>query len=113
MDSKEYLINEFAHKISMRLFNQLRTLTRQYPTKEDIHKITADDLLKCKGIGKVGVNEFYKVVLNKKPPFNLTPNKIVDEAKVYSAIEAAIIRWTLDRTKTAGCLTKEIMLIIK
>ena len=113
MDSKEYLINEFAHKISMRLFNQLHALTRQYPTKEDIHKITADDLLKCKGIGKVGVNEFYKVVLNKKPPFNLTPNKIVDEAKVYSAIEAAIIRWTLDRTKTAGCLTKEIMLIIK
>ena len=113
MDSQDYLINEFAHKISMRLFNQLRTLTRQYPTKEDIHKITADDLLKCKGIGKVGVNEFYKVVLNKKPPFNLTPNKIVDEAKVYSAIEAAIIRWTLDRTKTAGSLTREIMLIIK
>lgn len=113
MDSKEYLINEFAHKISMRLFNQLRTLTRQYPTKEDIHKITADDLLKCKGIGKVGVNEFYKVVLNKKPPFNLTPNRKLDKTKVYSAIEAAIIRWTLDRTKTAGSLTREIMLIIK
>ena len=114
MYSKDYLINEIGDKISMRLFNQLRALTKQYPTKEDIHKITADDLLKCKGIGKVGVNEFYKVVLNKKPPFNLTPNKkLIDETKVYSAIEATIIRWTLDRTKTAGSLTREIMLIIK
>lgn len=113
MDSQDYLINEIGGKISMRLFNQLYALKRKYPTKDDIQKITADELLKCKGIGKVGVNEFYKVVLNKKPPFNLTPNKILDEAKVYSAIEAAIIRWALDRTKTAGCLTKEIMLIIK
>ena len=37
----------------------------------------------------------------------------MDEKKLYSAIEAAIIRWTLDGTKTAGSLTREIMLIIK
>ena len=113
MNSKDYLINEIADKISMRLFNQLYVLRKEYPTKDDIHKITAEVLLKRKGIGKVGVNEFYRVVLNKKPPFKLTPNKILDENKVYSAIEAAIIRWTLDHNKTAGCLTREIMLIIK
>jgi hypothetical protein len=33
--------------------------------------------------------------------------------ELYSAIEAAIIRWNLDGTKTAGELTREIMLIIK
>ena len=114
MNSKDYLINEIADKISRRLFNQLYALTNKYPTKEDIHKLTADMLLKHKGIGKVGVNEFYTVVLNKKPPFNLTPNRmIIDETKMYSAIEAAVIRWNLDGTKTAGCLTREIMLIIK
>jgi hypothetical protein len=35
------------------------------------------------------------------------------EDELYSAIEAAIIRWNLDSTKTAGELTREIMLIIK
>lgn len=35
------------------------------------------------------------------------------ENELYSAIELAIIRWILDGTKTAGYLTKEIMLIIK
>jgi len=35
------------------------------------------------------------------------------EDKLYSAIEAAITRWNLDGTKTAGELTREIMLIIK
>jgi len=33
--------------------------------------------------------------------------------KLYSDIEAAIIRWNIDNTKTAGELTKQIMLIIK
>lgn len=33
--------------------------------------------------------------------------------ELYPAIEAAIIRWNLDKTKTAGSLTREIMLIIK
>ena len=33
------------------------------------------------------------------------------ENKLYSAIEAAIIRWNLDGTKTAGSLTREIMSI--
>jgi hypothetical protein len=33
--------------------------------------------------------------------------------ELYSAIETAIIRWNLDGTKTAGELTREIMLIIK
>jgi hypothetical protein len=33
------------------------------------------------------------------------------EDKMYSAIEAAIIRWSLDGTKTAGSLTREIMSI--
>ena len=33
--------------------------------------------------------------------------------ELYSAIEAAIIRWTLDGTKTAGELTREIISIIK
>ena len=37
----------------------------------------------------------------------------MDENKLYSAIEHAIITWTLDGTKTAGSLTREIMLIIK
>ena len=35
------------------------------------------------------------------------------EDKAHAAIEAAIIRWNLDGTKTAGELTREIMLIIK
>jgi hypothetical protein len=35
------------------------------------------------------------------------------EDELYSAIEAAIIRWNLDGTKTAGSLTREIMSIIK
>jgi hypothetical protein len=35
------------------------------------------------------------------------------EDELYSAIELAIIRWTLDGTRTAGSLTREIMLIIK
>ena len=37
----------------------------------------------------------------------------MDENKLYSAIEHAIIVWVLDGTKTAGSLTREIMLIIK
>ena len=37
----------------------------------------------------------------------------MDENKLYSAIEHAIITWTLDGTRTAGSLTREIMLIIK
>ena len=39
--------------------------------------------------------------------------KSLDENELYSAIEAAIIRWNLDGTKTAGELTREIMLILK
>jgi hypothetical protein len=35
------------------------------------------------------------------------------EDELYSAIENAIIKWVLDGTKTAGSLTREIMLIIK
>ena len=35
------------------------------------------------------------------------------EDEVYGVIETAIIRWNLDGTKTAGSLTREIMLIIK
>jgi hypothetical protein len=31
--------------------------------------------------------------------------------ELYSVIEAAIIRWSLDGTKTAGSLTREIMSI--
>ena len=114
MNSQDYLINEIGGKISMRLFNQLYALKSKYPTKDDIHKITADELLKCKGIGKVGVNEFYKVVLNKKPPFKLTSNKklIVDD-ELYSAIEHAVIVWVLDGTRTAGSLTRDIMLLIE
>lgn len=37
----------------------------------------------------------------------------MDENKLYTAIEMAIIRWNLDGTKTAGELTREIMLILK
>jgi hypothetical protein len=33
--------------------------------------------------------------------------------ELYNAIEAAIIRWNLDGTKTAGELTREIIFIIK
>jgi hypothetical protein len=35
------------------------------------------------------------------------------EDELYSAIEAAIIRWNLDGTETAGELTREIISIIK
>jgi hypothetical protein len=34
------------------------------------------------------------------------------EDKLYSAIENAIIKWVIDGTKTAGSLTREIMLIV-
>jgi len=40
-------------------------------------------------------------------------NKTMTKDELYSAIEAAIIRWNLDGTKTAGSLTRQIMLIIK
>jgi hypothetical protein len=35
------------------------------------------------------------------------------EDELYSAVEAAIIRWSLDGTETAGSLTREIMLLIE
>jgi hypothetical protein len=35
------------------------------------------------------------------------------EDELYSAIEAAIIRWSFNGTETAGSLTREIMLLIK
>ena len=37
----------------------------------------------------------------------------MDENKLYTAIEHAIIKWVIDGTKTAGSLTREIMLILK
>ena len=37
----------------------------------------------------------------------------MNKDKLYSAVEAAIIRWSLDGTKTAGSLTREIMSIIE
>lgn len=40
-------------------------------------------------------------------------NKAMTEDKLYSAIENAIIKWVIDGTKTAGSLTREIMLILK
>ena len=40
-------------------------------------------------------------------------NKTMTEDKLYSAIENAIIKWVIDGTKTAGSLTREIMLILK
>lgn len=44
---------------------------------------------------------------------NQTELPTYDEDKLYSTIEAAIIRWNIDGTKTAGELTREIMEIIK
>ena len=40
-------------------------------------------------------------------------NKTMTEDKLYSAIENAIIKWVINGTRTAGSLTREIMLIIK
>lgn len=37
----------------------------------------------------------------------------MDENKLYSAIEHAIMVWVLDGTKTAGSLTREIMSMVK
>ena len=37
----------------------------------------------------------------------------MSEDELYSAIENVIIKWVLDGTKTAGSLTREIMLLIK
>jgi hypothetical protein len=37
----------------------------------------------------------------------------MDENKLYTAIEHAIIKWTIDGTKTAGSLTRDIMLLIE
>jgi hypothetical protein len=37
----------------------------------------------------------------------------MDENKLYSEIEHAIILWSNDGTKTAGTLTREIMELIK
>lgn len=37
----------------------------------------------------------------------------MDENKLYTAIEHAIIVWVLDGTKTAGSLTRELISIIK
>ena len=38
-------------------------------------------------------------------------NQTMTKDELYSAIEAAIIRWNLDGNKTAGELTREIMSI--
>ena len=40
-------------------------------------------------------------------------NQIMNKDELYSDIEAAIIRWNLDGTKTAGELTREIISIIE
>ena len=37
----------------------------------------------------------------------------MDKLSLYQQIEAAIIRWSNDGTKTAGSLTREIMELIK
>lgn len=37
----------------------------------------------------------------------------MDENKLYTAIEHAIIKWVIDGTKTAGSLTRDIILIIE
>mgnify|MGYP006058431267 CR=1 FL=1 len=37
----------------------------------------------------------------------------MDENKLYTAIEHAIIKWTTDGAKTAGSLTRDIMLLIE
>jgi hypothetical protein len=37
----------------------------------------------------------------------------MDENKLYTAIEHAIIKWVIDGTSTAGSLTREIILIIE
>ena len=37
----------------------------------------------------------------------------MNKDELYNAIEAAIIHWNLDGTKTAGSLTREIMLLIE
>lgn len=36
----------------------------------------------------------------------------MDNIELYREIEAAVIRWTIDGTKTAGTLTREIIEII-
>ena len=36
-----------------------------------------------------------------------------DQNSLYSEIESLIIHWTIDGTKTAGSLTREIMELIK
>ena len=33
--------------------------------------------------------------------------------RLYSDIEDLIIRWNIDGTKTAGCLTRQIMVLIE
>jgi hypothetical protein len=71
MKTEDYLTDELGDKISMRLFRQIWMLKKEYPTKDDVHKITAEVLLKRKGIGKVLVNEFYTAVLGKNPPFRV------------------------------------------
>ena len=38
---------------------------------------------------------------------------IINNEILYSEIEHLIIRWTIDGTKTAGSLTREIMELIK
>jgi hypothetical protein len=54
------------------------------------------------------INEYLARALS-----NQTELPTYDEDKLYSTIEAAIIRWNIDGTKTAGELTREIMEIIK
>jgi len=38
---------------------------------------------------------------------------MMTENEVYSAIENTIIKWVIDGTKTAGSLTREIMVTVK
>ena len=37
----------------------------------------------------------------------------MNKDELYSAIENTIIKWVIDGTKTAGSLTREIIIIIK
>ena len=60
----------------------------------------------------------FSYILSKDPSINFVGSyfftifALMEQEKLYQLIEAAIIRWSNDGTKTAGTLTREILEII-
>jgi hypothetical protein len=70
-----------------------------YITEEEVKSNNNDN-----DLGRLARKKFWDLKLKE-------PTSEDDE--LYSQIENAIIKWSIEETKTAGCLTREIMKLIE